>query len=235
MRAIFDLRDAPFDSSFTRLRRKGVVSAPWTPFSSASLSADSMACSTSMPFACSSLGIGTPTRSPPGSPRERWACIARAITAGLSALKGARHPDLVVKNAGNSSVPYAKTGTPSVSSTSSVRRMSKIDFTPAHTTVTPVWLNSVRSALTSIESSPPRCTPPIPPVTNTGILAFDARKAVPDTVVAPFNLLAMTYAMSRLDVFLQVDPAFPNSSKAFASRPMWTLPSKMAMVAGVAP
>lgn len=41
--------------------------------------------------------------------------------------------------------------------------MSRIDFTPLDTTVTGFRPNSVRSALTSIVVSPPRCTPPRPP------------------------------------------------------------------------
>ena len=49
-----------------------------------------------------------------------------------------------------------------VSSTSSVRGMSRMDFTPAHTTATGVRPSSVRSADTSMLASPPRCTPPMP-------------------------------------------------------------------------
>ena len=55
---------------------------------------------------------------------------------------------------------------PWVSKTSKVFFMSKIDFTPAHTTVTGVLPNSVRSAEMSIEVSAPLCTPPMPPVAN---------------------------------------------------------------------
>ncbi len=49
--------------------------------------------------------------------------------------------------------------------------MSNIDLTPADITATGVLPNSVRSALTSIEVSAPRWTPPIPPVTKMGIPA----------------------------------------------------------------
>ena len=50
----------------------------------------------------------------------------------------------------------ATTGTPSVSSTSRVSPMSRIDFTPALITVTLVWPSSVRSAEMSKLCSAPR-------------------------------------------------------------------------------
>ena len=46
--------------------------------------------------------------------------------------------------------------------TSMVRGMSRMLFTPAHTTVMGVRLSSVRSAETSMLLSPPLCTPPMP-------------------------------------------------------------------------
>jgi len=61
---------------------------------------------------------------------------------------------------------------------SRVLPMSKIDFTPADMTATGVFPNSVRSALTSIDDSAPRWTPPIPPVTKMGIPTCDSQKNV---------------------------------------------------------
>lgn len=46
--------------------------------------------------------------------------------------------------------------------TSRVRGMSRMLFTPAHTTVMGVRASSVRSADTSMLLSPPLCTPPMP-------------------------------------------------------------------------
>ncbi len=63
------------------------------------------------------------------------------------------------------------TGTPCVSSTSSVRPISSTDLAPAHTTATSVRPSSSRSAEMSMVSSAPRCAPPMPPVANTRIPA----------------------------------------------------------------
>ena len=65
--------------------------------------------------------------------------------------------------------------------------MSRIIFAPAQTTATGVWASSCRSALTSIVTSPPRCTPPMPPVANTRMPAMLARIIVVATVVAPVS------------------------------------------------
>ena len=70
--------------------------------------------------------------------------------------------------------------------------MSRIDFTPAEMTATSVRESSVRSADTSIESSPPWCTPPSPPVTNTRMPASPAMRIVLATVVAPCVPVATT-------------------------------------------
>jgi hypothetical protein len=66
------------------------------------------------------------------------------------------------------------TGTDLVSSTSIVAPMSSTDFTPEQTTVTGVVASTSRSADTSQDFVSPgggRCTPPRPPVPNTGIRA----------------------------------------------------------------
>src|SRR3954470_2047462 len=63
--------------------------------------------------------------------------------------------------------------------------MSRIDFTPAHTTQIPTRASVPRSADSSNVSPPPRWTPPSPPVANTRMPARSARCEVAATVVAP--------------------------------------------------
>jgi hypothetical protein len=65
-------------------------------------------------------------------------------------------PDDEEKNAGKYSLPYVITGTPYVSKYSKVLGISKIDFTPADTTVTGVCPSSLKSALASSVCSYPR-------------------------------------------------------------------------------
>ena len=72
----------------------------------------------------------------------------------------------------------------SVSSRSRVAPTSRIDFTPAQTTVMPVAASVVRSADSSQLSRASRCTPPRPPVANTRMPARAARCEVEATVVA---------------------------------------------------
>jgi len=60
---------------------------------------------------------------------------------------------------------------------SSVRGISRMLLTPAHTTATGVRPSSVRSAEISMVASTPRCTPPIPPVTNTLMPTCDTTRA----------------------------------------------------------
>ena len=62
---------------------------------------------------------------------------------------------------------------------------SRIDFTPAHTTVIGVRASVPRSADSSHVSRASRCTPPSPPVANTRIPARAASAEVAATVVAP--------------------------------------------------
>ena len=85
----------------------------------------------------------------------------------------------------------------SVSRRSSVASTSRIDFTPAQTTVIGVWPSVVRSADSSQLSRASRCTPPSPPVANTPIPARTASVAVAATVVAPVARRAITTARSR--------------------------------------
>ena len=109
--------------------------------------------------------------------------------------------------------------------------MSRMLFTPAHTTASGVRPSSVRSALTSKDCWAPRCTPPRPPVTKTRMPAIDARRIVDadrgrpvgaagDNVgqVADADLAHLGVAAEQLEVLgRQADP------------------SSTAMVAGTAP
>ena len=117
------------------------------------------------------------------SPSRVWRRTRSAASAALSTRSGARNPLLRLKKPGSSSVPQATTGTPRVSSTSRVRGTSRIDLGPAHTTATGVRASSSRSAEMSIDSCPPRWTPPMPPVAKTPMPASCAAIMVADTVV----------------------------------------------------
>src|SRR5216684_3495757 len=75
--------------------------------------------------------------------------------------------------------------------------MSRMDFTPAETTVIGVLDSTVRSADSSKVSLAPRCTPPRPPVANTRMPARAASTDVAATVVPPVTFLAIAMAMSR--------------------------------------
>mmetsp|Transcript_8340 Transcript_8340/g.19662 ORF Transcript_8340/g.19662 Transcript_8340/m.19662 type:complete len:242 (-) Transcript_8340:96-821(-) len=197
-----------------------------------------MASCTTSASASASAGMGTPTSRPDCSP-SLSSCVwhTAAASATSAATIGAAQPDERVKKAGNSSVPRASTATPCVSRYSSVRGMSRIDLIPALTTSTGVRPSSTTSADTSIELSPPRCTPPMPPVTKTAMPALCASSIVLLTVVPPCALRATACARSRLDT-LRTSPAEPSCAKRSSSssvRPMQHTPSRIAMVAGVAP
>ena len=84
--------------------------------------------------------------------------------------------------------------------------MSKMDFTPAETTVTGVWPNYLRSALASKVCSYPRWTPPIPPVTKISIPAIYAPIMVDETVVAPSDFYIRTNGRSLRLTFLTLVP-----------------------------
>ena len=90
---------------------------------------------------------------------------------------------------------------PSVSIRSRVAATSRIDFTPAHTTVVGTRDRVTRSADSSNVWFAPRCTPPRPPVANTAMPARAARCAVEATVVAPCPPRAATTARSRTLTF----------------------------------
>lgn len=112
--------------------------------------------------------------------------IIFAHYSGLSHLNTVLNPDERVKKSGKSSDWYVTIGTPIVSKYSKVFDISKIDLTPAETTLTGVLASSVKSAEISNVYSAPRWTPPMPPVTKTFIPARLAKYIVPATVVEPF-------------------------------------------------
>mmetsp|Transcript_31589 Transcript_31589/g.73526 ORF Transcript_31589/g.73526 Transcript_31589/m.73526 type:complete len:204 (+) Transcript_31589:1503-2114(+) len=152
MSATLAAREAPPVSWAMRARRKGVTSRPSMPRSAASASAVSIAACTIAASASASSGIGAATSRPPAVGSWNWARTTEAASSALATERGVTQPDERVKKAGNSVLPMESTGTPCVSSTSSVRPMSRIDLTPAHTTATGVRPSSTRSAETSIES-----------------------------------------------------------------------------------
>mmetsp|Transcript_19807 Transcript_19807/g.47996 ORF Transcript_19807/g.47996 Transcript_19807/m.47996 type:complete len:248 (-) Transcript_19807:65-808(-) len=228
-------RERPCVSSLTRFSRNGVTAAPATFCAATSPNACVMAASTTAPLAASPSGMGTPTTIPPGSPRASRAIITCATSSGFSTRAWGGQPESAVKKAGNESALYARVATEWVSRNSRVRGMSRIDFTPAHTTVRGVRASSVRSADTSPLFSTPRCTPPMPPVTKTRMPAMCASHIVPDTVVAPLPPFAMTSGRSRAPVFFALWPRRATRSRSASLHPMWTRPSRIAIVAGTAP
>ena len=148
---------------------------------------------------------------------------------------GESKPDEDEKKAGKYLLLKLITGIPLVSRYYRVRGISKIDFTPADTTVTGVLPNYYKSALTSITCSKPRWTPPIPPVTKISMPAAWAPIIVPETVVAPIPFRAIIVGRSLLLTFFTSLPVLASSSICDYERPTCILPSKMAIVAGTAP
>ncbi len=133
------------------------------------------------------------------------------------------------------------TGTPCVSSHSSVAGRSRMALAPAHTTATGVRTSSGRSAEMSVAEaagrpSGPICrwTPPMPPVAKTRMPAQCAAIMVPATVVAPSRFWLTTAGKSRRLTFHTPSARARCSSSAWLS-PTFTSPCSMAMVAGVAP
>eukprot|EP00597_Dinobryon_sp_UTEXLB2267_P019113 CAMPEP_0201111248 /NCGR_PEP_ID=MMETSP0812-20130820/73973_1 /ASSEMBLY_ACC=CAM_ASM_000668 /TAXON_ID=98059 /ORGANISM="Dinobryon sp., Strain UTEXLB2267" /LENGTH=102 /DNA_ID=CAMNT_0047374119 /DNA_START=251 /DNA_END=556 /DNA_ORIENTATION=+ len=90
------------------------------------------------------------------------------------------------------------------------------------------------SAEMSNDFSAPRWTPPIPPVAKTEISAMFAILIVLATVVAADNLFAQTYAKSRIEAFL-IAVDFANRTRSTSSKPIFTTPSIIAIVAGTEP
>ncbi len=132
------------------------------------------------------------------------------------------------------SVRQPSSVTPRVSSRSRVAPTSRIDFTPAQTTVIGVRASVTRSADSSALSTQPRCTPPSPPVANTRIPARAASTDVEATVVAPVRRSAAATGRSRTDSFA-TSGASAIIESALASRPIVGVPAMTAIVAGVTP
>ena len=131
-------------------------------------------------------------------------------------------------------MPYPTTVMPRVSIRSRVAAMSRIDLTPADTTVIGVRASVGRSADSSKLSAACRCTPPRPPVAKTRMPARRARYAVAATVVAPLRPVASATGRSRtLTLTTSSSPATRTSSPSV--NPTRTSPSSSATVAGVTP
>ncbi len=117
---------------------------------------------------------------------------------------------------------------------SRVAGTSRMDFTPAETTVRRVWLSTPRSADSSKVSANPWCTPPRPPVAKTRMPAAAASQAVAETVVAPLAPRARATGRSRVPSLRSVVSSATRASSS-SSSPTWATPSSTATVAGQAP
>ncbi len=111
--------------------------------------------------------------------------------------------------------------------------MSRIDFTPAETTVIGTSESTLRSADSSNVSDAPRCTPPRPPVAKTRMPARSAMYEVAATVVAPLPPRASTIGRSRTLSLGMSSPAMRTSSSSVSPALSW--PSSTAIVAGTTP
>jgi hypothetical protein len=109
---------------------------------------------------------------------------------------------------------------------------SRIDFAPAQTTTTGDRASSTRSADSSNAGS--RCTPPMPPVANTGIPAAVQRARVPATVVAPSRPCAIATGRSRAETLCTPSRA-RKRSRSSPSSPRVGTPRTTAVTAGTAP
>lgn len=81
--------------------------------------------------------------------------------------------------------------------------------------------------------SAPRCTPPIPPVTNNAIPTLWAMYIVPATVVPPFPSRLKTGARSLLDTLTLLKEVSEIEASVESERPIWIFPDIKAIVAGV--
>ena len=129
---------------------------------------------------------------------------------------------------------YPTTVTWRVSRRCRVAGTSRIDFTPAQTTVILVRPSASRSADSSCATVHSRCTPPSPPVPNTRMPARAARIAVAETVVAPVTPSAAAGARSRKPS-LRTPGSVAIRSRCARSSPTEGTPSTTAIVAGTAP
>ena len=143
--AVFARTLRPSVSTAIRARSQGVRSGPWTP---AAPPPRSRVPPPSVPRhrraprpRAPARTRASPTRGPTrGAPRA-----SAAASSTVSTRIGARTPLPRAVKPGTSSAPTTTTGTPRVSSTSSVAGTSRIDFGPAHTTTIGVRASSSRS------------------------------------------------------------------------------------------
>ena len=135
---------------------------------------------------------------------------------------------------GNTRVPRPITGTPRESSASTVAGRSRMLFAPALTTAVGVRASAARSALMSGRSVQPRCTPPMPPVANTRMLALAQAASVAATVVPPLARCALAAPRSRV-LSLRTSRSWPRRSSCARLSPTCSVPSSMPTVAGTAP
>ncbi len=131
-------------------------------------------------------------------------------------------------------VLYPTTPMAYVSSLSRVAATSKIDFTPAQTTVIFNWESEVKSADSSNDSFAPRCTPPKPPVAKTFMPALAAKWAVAATVVAADKPLASAIAKSLVEALI-TSSRLAIAINCSSVKPICATPSISAIVAGIAP
>ena len=176
------------------------------------------------------------------------AAVSLAVLAGLAlslyGLQQARQQRALAEQRSDGSggqvkqgkcrVPTPITGTPCVSSASSVAGRSRIDFAPAHTTTARVEAIAARSALMSSVSAKPRCTPPMPPVAKVWTPASRQAASVAATVRPPEARSAIAGPRSRA-LSLRAPRSAPSRSSSAGSRPARSSPSSTAMVAGTAP
>ena len=208
-------------SSLTRFSMNGVILLPAMPASSASASAASMAAWTRAVRL--RLRRDRHADEHAGGRAERGLRIGhrRRLCRILHARR--RRASRRAREEGGELVGAEREhATPCVSRNSIVRGMSRIDLTPALTTMTGVRPSSHRSALTSIDASPPRWTPPMPPVTKMPMPAACASNIVHDTVVPPCAFMATARAESRRDTLPTApsSPSFAKRSSSSSSRPM---------------
>ncbi len=141
------------------------------------------------------LGLSRTLRAPPSHPppSRTQACSTHSLkrmqqAASSSTPERQQHSSMSGRSshmsgsaacqAGRSSHTHDMPQPTCVSRYSSVRGMSSTLLAPAQMTATGVLPSSVRSALTSMELSPPRCTPPMPPAQQErmGLLSGAASK-----------------------------------------------------------
>jgi hypothetical protein len=107
---------------------------------------------------------------------------------------------------------------------------------PELTTATGIRDNSSKSAETSMDSLKSLCTPPMPPVANTLILAALAAIIVVETVVPPTKLLSLeprTYDKSRRDILIAFLCCLAIVSISCLSNPTLSFPFINPIVAGI--